>query len=42
MLKTKDLKTAYLEAENSKYAFMCWEPQNSDIFLEFRPCPDWF
>ena len=27
MLKTEDLKTAYLKSEDSKYAFMCWEPQ---------------
>ena len=26
MLKTEDLKTAYLKAGDSKYAFICWEP----------------
>ena len=26
MLKTEDLKTACLKSEDSKYAFMCWEP----------------
>ena len=28
MLTTEDLKTAYLISEVSKYAFVCWEPQN--------------
>ena len=31
MLKTEDLKTAYLKSEDSKYAFMCWEPHISMI-----------
>ena len=29
MLKTEDLKTAYLKSEDSKYAFMCWVPHLS-------------
>ena len=29
MLKTEDLKTAYLKAGDSKYALTCWEPQKS-------------
>ena len=29
MLKTEDTKTAYLKAGDSKYAFICWEPQVS-------------
>ena len=27
MLKTEDLKTAYLKSDDSKYVSMCWEPQ---------------
>ena len=37
MLKIEDSKTAYLKAGDSKYAFMCWEPQNNLMSLE-RNC----
>ena len=28
ILKTEDLKTAYLKSDDSKFACVCWEPQN--------------
>ena len=33
MLKTEDLKTAYLESEDSKYAFMCWDNLTYHLIL---------
>ena len=29
MLRTEDSKTVYLVCEDSKYTFMCWEPEKS-------------
>ena len=34
MLKTEDLKTPYLKSEDSKYAFICWEPPKSLPVME--------
>ena len=39
---SEDLKTAYLEFEDSKHAFTCWQPQVTALIEETAPHSEQF